>query len=70
MLIPEAKYFTVNVRFAPADGEAALKAMACHRSQFTPEVMQRVRPAMDRVWNGAIAFIPASLATKGDDLFR
>jgi len=70
LLIPEAKYFTVNVRFAPADGEAALKAMACHRSQFTPEVMQRVRPAMDRVWNGAIAFIPASLATKGDDLFR
>ena len=70
LLIPEAKYFTVNVRFAPADAEAALKAMACHRSQFTPEMMQRVRPAMDRVWNGAMAFIPASLATKGDDLFR
>ena len=44
--------------------------MACHRSQFTPEMMERVRPAMDRVWNGAMAFIPASLATKGDDLFR
>ena len=70
LLIPEAKYFTVNVHFAPADGEAALKAMACHGSQFTPEMMKRVGPAMDRVWNGAIAFIPASLATKGDDLFR
>jgi hypothetical protein len=44
--------------------------MACHRSQFTPEMMQRVRPAMDRVWNGVLAFIPASLATKSDDLFR
>jgi LmbE family N-acetylglucosaminyl deacetylase len=70
LLIPEAKYFTVKVHFAPADGEAALKAMACHRSQFTPEMMQRVRPAMDRVWNGVLAFIPASLATKSDDLFR
>ena len=70
LLIPEAKHFTVNVHFTPADLEAALKAMACHRSQFTPEMLQRMRPALERAWNGAIAFIPASLATKGDDLFR
>jgi len=70
LLIPDAKYFTVNIHFAPADGEAALNAMACHRSQFTPEMLQRMRPAMDRLWPGTVAFIPASLAMKGDDLFR
>jgi LmbE family N-acetylglucosaminyl deacetylase len=70
LLIPEAKYFTVKVRFTPGDLEAAFKAMACHRSQFTPEVLQRLRPALERAWNGGVAFIPASLATKGDDLFR
>jgi len=69
-LIPEAKYFTVSVRFTPPDLEAAGKAMACHRSQFTPETLQRVRPALERAWNGGIAFIPASMAMKGDDLFR
>jgi hypothetical protein len=70
LLIPQTKYFTMSVRFTPADLEAASKAMACHGSQFTPEALQRVLPAMERAWNGQIAFIPASLAMKGDDLFR
>src|SRR5262249_59638225 len=70
LLMPEAKYFTVSVRFTPADFEAAVKGMACHHSQFTPEALQRSRPAFERAWNGQIAFIPASLAMKGDDLFR
>jgi LmbE family N-acetylglucosaminyl deacetylase len=70
LLIPEARYFTVNVRFTPADLEAAAKAMACHRSQFTPEMLQRMRPVLERTWDGRVAFIPASLAMKGDDLFR
>lgn len=70
LVIPEAKYFTVHVRFTPADGDAAIKAMACHRTQFTPEVMQRIQAASGAMWNGEIACIPANLATRGDDLFR
>jgi LmbE family N-acetylglucosaminyl deacetylase len=70
LLMPEAKYFTFSVRYTPADLEAAMKAMACHRSQFTPDMLQRARPAFERAWNGQVAFIPAALATKGDDLFR
>jgi N-acetyl-1-D-myo-inositol-2-amino-2-deoxy-alpha-D-glucopyranoside deacetylase len=70
MLFPQAKYFNVRVPFAPADLDAAIKAMACHKSQFTPELMQRVVPERDRVWNGTVAFIPALSASSGDDLFR
>jgi LmbE family N-acetylglucosaminyl deacetylase len=70
MLIPQAKYFTVNVPFTPADGDAALTAMACHKTQFTPELLARLRPEFNRIWNGKIAFVPASSAMKGDDLFR
>ena len=70
MLIPRAHYFTVNVPFTPADLEAAQKAMACHRSQFTPEMLQRLLPEQKRLLNGKIAFIPASATMHGDDLFR
>ena len=70
MLIPQAKYFTVQVPFAAADLEAAKRALACHHSQFNAEALQRFLPAMQRLWNGAVRFIPGSPAVSGDDLFR
>ena len=70
MLIPQAKYFTVRVPFTPNDLEAAKGAIACHHSQFTAETLQRFLPAMQRLWNGAVSFIPGSPAVSGDDLFR
>ena len=70
LLFPQAKYFTVNVPFTPADLEAATQTMACHKTQFSAEAMQRFLPARDRVWNGAVAFVPESPALSGDDLFR
>jgi LmbE family N-acetylglucosaminyl deacetylase len=70
LLIPQAKYFTVHVPFTPKDLDATRPAMECHRTQFTPEVVQRVFPVMARAWNGAIALIPAFPTTGGTDLFR
>ena len=70
LLLPQAKYFTVHVPFTPADFEAAKKSVACHRSQLTPEALQRLLPVMERVANGRIAFIPAGTKTSSDDLFR
>jgi len=70
LLMPQAKYFTVRVPFTPVDLDAAMKAMACHKSQFTSETMQRLLPEKNRVWNGTVAFIPVSSALSGDDLFR
>ena len=69
MLFPQAKYFNVRVPFTPADLDAAIKAMACHKSQFTAEAMQRLLPERNRVWSGTVAFIPASLTSSGNDLF-
>jgi LmbE family N-acetylglucosaminyl deacetylase len=70
LLFPQAKYFTVRLRFTPADLDAAVQTMACHKTQFSAEAMQRFLSARDRVWNGAVAFVPASPALSGDDLFR
>jgi LmbE family N-acetylglucosaminyl deacetylase len=70
LLIPQPKYFTMHVPFTPADFEAATKAMACHGSQFTPELLQKMAPEFARVWAGKIPFIPATASMRGNDLFR
>jgi N-acetyl-1-D-myo-inositol-2-amino-2-deoxy-alpha-D-glucopyranoside deacetylase len=70
LLFPQAKYFTVNVPFTPADLDAAVQTMACHKTQFSAETMQRFLPARDRVWNGRVSFVPESPSLSGDDLFR
>ena len=68
--IPQAKYFTVRVPFAPEDLEAARRSMPCHRSQFTPEVVARVFPASAKAWNGAISLVPAFDGASPTDLFH
>jgi LmbE family N-acetylglucosaminyl deacetylase len=68
--VPQAKYFTVRVPFAPEDLRASERGMVCHGSQFTPEVVQRVHPAAARAWNGAIPLIPAFPTAPGVDLFQ
>jgi len=70
LLFPQAKYFNVKVPVTAADLEVAVKTMACHKTQFGPEAMQRFLPARDRIWNGAVSFVPASPSLSGDDLFR
>jgi len=70
LTVPQPKFFTVRVPFAPEDLQVMERSMACHRSQFTPEVVQRVLPAMVRAWDGAIPLIPAFPTPSGTDLFR
>ena len=70
LLIPQAKYFTVHVPFAPEDFDAAARSMVCHHTQFTPEVAQRVVPLMRRELNGVVALIPAFATAPATDLFR
>jgi LmbE family N-acetylglucosaminyl deacetylase len=70
LTVPQARYFTVRVSFTPDDLRAAERSMACHKSQFTPEVVQRVLPAAARAWNGAIPLIPAFPTGPGTDLFQ
>jgi len=70
LVVPQARFFTVRVPFAPEDLEAAKRSAACHRSQVTAEAMERVGSAMAGAWNGAIPLIPAFQTSPGADLFR
>ena len=70
LTVPQTRYFTMRVPFAPDDLRVMERSMACHRSQFTAEVVQRVLPAMVRAWDGAIPLIPAFATAPGTDLFQ
>lgn len=70
LLVPDARYATVRVPFSPEDLQTGARSMACHKSQFTDEVVQRVHAAAAGVWNGAIPFIPAFPTAPITDLFR
>jgi LmbE family N-acetylglucosaminyl deacetylase len=68
-LVPLTKYFTVRIAFTPADAEAARAAMACHRTQYASDIVQRVFEGQKQVWNGAIALVPLSSGDAGTDIF-
>jgi LmbE family N-acetylglucosaminyl deacetylase len=68
-LVPRPKYFTVRVTFEPQDADVARRAMACHRSQFTDEMVERATAAGIRAWADGIRLIPAESAAKGDSVF-
>jgi LmbE family N-acetylglucosaminyl deacetylase len=70
LLLPQPKYFTMQVPFTPADLEASKKAAGCHKTQFTPETLQRLLPEVERIWNGKVPFVPADPVMRGTDLFR
>jgi LmbE family N-acetylglucosaminyl deacetylase len=69
-VIPQARYFTVKVPFAPQDLRAAQRAMACHRTQYTDETVQRVFPVQARALNGVVSLVPAFPSDSGTDVFR
>jgi LmbE family N-acetylglucosaminyl deacetylase len=70
MLVPDAKYATARVPFQPVDLQASARSAACHRSQISDEVAQRVQATATAFWNGAVAFFPAFQTGPVTDLFR
>jgi len=70
LLVPLPKYLSVRVPFTPDDLDAARRAMACHRTQYSEEIVQRVHPVMSTTWNGVLSLAPAFSTTPGTDLFR
>ena len=69
LLVPKDTHFTTRVSFEPEDLVSAKRSMACHRTQFTPEVIERVTSAAAQAWNNAIPFVPAFAAPAGTGLF-
>jgi LmbE family N-acetylglucosaminyl deacetylase len=70
MLVPQPKYLSVRVPFTPADLDAAHRAMACHRTQLSEAIVERVFPGMAAMWNGTMTLAPALSTAPGTDLFR
>ena len=69
LLLPEASHLTVRVAFEPQDFAAARRATACHQTQFTGDMEERVLAAMEREFNGVVTLAPAFDATPRTDLF-
>ena len=69
-LIPLAKYFSTRIPVSPPDVEASLHAMACHKTQYSNDVVQRLSASIRSTSTGQLAL--ASLLPTGatNDLFR
>jgi LmbE family N-acetylglucosaminyl deacetylase len=68
-LFPLPKHFTVRVSYTSADLEASFRSLACHKTQFTDELLQRVVASSRTIDTGALAFGSAFPAAAADDLF-
>jgi LmbE family N-acetylglucosaminyl deacetylase len=69
-LIPLAKYFSTRVPFSTADFEASRRSMACHKTQYSDDVVQRVSEGMRKTLKGELALAPLFTTAGTTDLFR
>jgi LmbE family N-acetylglucosaminyl deacetylase len=69
-LMPAPKYFSARIPFSPSDFEAARRSMACHKTQYSDEVVERVSAATRDALKGELALMPWLPAAVTADLFR
>jgi LmbE family N-acetylglucosaminyl deacetylase len=69
-LIPQARLLNVSVGFTDADFEAARRSLACHRTQFSDETIDRLVTAMRAAWKGQIPLSPMVPQPPSTDLFK
>ena len=69
-VIPRAELFTVRVPFTDADFDAGRRSFECHKTQVSPEVIERVIRASKDAWKGEIPLSPLVPETPTNDLFR
>lgn len=69
LVVPQAKHLSARVSFDVKDFEAAARSMACHRTQFSEEQVQRVTQAARLSLNGGILLAPAFTTTGETSLF-
>jgi LmbE family N-acetylglucosaminyl deacetylase len=69
-LIPLAKYFSTRIPFSSADFEASRRSMACHKTQYSDDVVQRVSEAMKGDLKGELPLAPLFATAGTTDLFR
>jgi LmbE family N-acetylglucosaminyl deacetylase len=69
-LIPLAKYFSARVPFSTADFDASHRSMACHQTQYSNDIVQKVSEAMRGAPNGELPLAPLFPTAATNDLFR
>ena len=69
-LIPLAKYFSARVSFSTADFEASRRSMACHKTQYSDDIVQRVSEAMRGALKGELPLAPLFTTAGTTDLLR
>jgi LmbE family N-acetylglucosaminyl deacetylase len=69
-LIPQSKYFSARVPFSTADFEASRRSMACHKTQYSDDIVQRVSEAMRDGLKGELPLAPLFTTAGTTDLFR
>lgn len=69
-MMPSAKYFSTRVPFSTGDFEASRRSMACHKTQYSDEVVQKVSDAARGALKGELAFAPFVPTAATNDLFR
>ena len=66
---PRDSLVTVRVPFTSADLEAARRSMACHKTQYPADIVERVISAMGNAWNGELPLTPMVPQPPASDLF-
>jgi LmbE family N-acetylglucosaminyl deacetylase len=67
LLLPQKKYFTVQVPVTSADYDAFRRAMACQKTQFSADELKRVAAAP---LTGPVRLVPALSTGAATDLFE
>jgi LmbE family N-acetylglucosaminyl deacetylase len=68
-LLPLPKYFSVRVPFSSADFEASRRLMACHQTQYSDDIAQRVSNAARDALKGELPLAPFLPMGATNDLF-
>jgi len=69
-LRPVPKYFSARIPFSTSDFDAARRSMACHKTQYSDDFVERVSAATRDVLNGELPLSPWLPAAATTDLFR
>jgi hypothetical protein len=67
LLLPQKKYFTVQVPVTSADYDAFRRSMACQKTQFSADELKRVAAAP---LTGPVRLVPALSTGAATDLFE
>ncbi len=66
----DARYLTVRVSVSKSDLQAYRRALACHKSQFSPEEARKFADALDAGWQQGVLFRPWFGDHRSDDLLK